>query len=132
MKKQKSLFSTAKTKLVAAALFTVFVGMTSTATVHADISCVSQGEKTSFKWSSSGCATTGDLINTVVAFFSALVGIAVVGGIIYGGLLYATANGNSSKTQQGISVIVNAIIGLLLYIFLFALTNFLVPGGIIG
>jgi hypothetical protein len=134
MKRQKTLISKIRSAVLAGVFFAgVLVSGTGPIT-HAAVSCVKQGanEKTSFKWAADGCADTTDLINTVIKFFSAIVGLAVVGGIMYGGFLYATANGSSSKTQQGIAVIVNAVIGLLVYIFLFALTNFLVPGGIIG
>lgn len=64
-------------------------------------------------------------------FLAVGVGIAVVGGIVWGSLLYTTANGDSGKAQQGIAVIVNAVIGLLLFIFAYAIVNFLVPGGIL-
>ena len=88
--------------------------------------------KTSFMWNSSGCATTGDLISQILKILALLVGIAVVIGIAWGGMLYATSDGNAGKAQQGVTIIVNAIIGLLLFIFMFALTNFLVPGGILS
>lgn len=66
----------------------------------------------------------------IVNFLAVGVGIAVVGGIIWGGMLYASSNGDASKTKQGITVIVNAVIGLLLFIFMYAMINFLVPGGL--
>lgn len=87
--------------------------------------------QTSFNWNAA-CATTNDLVATVIKTLAAVVGVAVVTGIVWGGMLYASSNGNQAKAQQGISVIVNAIIGLLLFIFMLALTNFLVPGGIFG
>jgi hypothetical protein len=68
----------------------------------------------------------------IIRFLSAGVGIAVVGGIVYGGIMYMTARDNAGQTQKAITIIVNAVIGLLLYIFLFAIINFLVPGGILS
>lgn len=68
----------------------------------------------------------------ILQFLVAGVGLVVVGGIIYGGFLYMTARGNSSQVQKGQEVIRNAIIGLLLYIFMFAILNFLIPGGILN
>lgn len=81
------------------------------------------------------CDNTGgdpiiSILLQVINFLAVGVGIAVVGGIIWGGMLYASSNGDSSKTKQGISVIVNAVIGLLLFIFMYALINYLVPGGL--
>lgn len=66
----------------------------------------------------------------IMLILSAGVGIAVVGGIVWGGIIYTTAQGNASQTQKGISVIVNAVIGLFLFLFMFAIINFLVPGGL--
>jgi len=66
----------------------------------------------------------------VIRFLSVGVGLAVAGGIIWGGILFVTARGNSSQTQKGVTVIVNSVIGLLLFIFMFAILNFVIPGGI--
>lgn len=66
----------------------------------------------------------------LVNFLAVGVGIAVVGGIVWGGMLYASSNGDSSKAKQGITTIVNAVLGLLLFIFMYALINFIVPGGL--
>lgn len=66
----------------------------------------------------------------VIDFMSVGVGIAVVIGIAWGGLVYAQAGGDSGKTKEAISIITNAIIGLLLFIGLYALANFFIPGGL--
>lgn len=66
----------------------------------------------------------------VIRFLTVGVGIAVAGGIIYGGLLYMTARGNSAQTHKAVITIVNSMVGLLLYIFMFTILNFLIPGGI--
>lgn len=70
------------------------------------------------------------LLLETLKFLGYGVGIAVVGGITYGGFLIVNSNANAGRTQQGVSIIVNAFIGLLLYIFLFAIANYLIPGGI--
>lgn len=82
-----------------------------------------------------GCSGAGgDPITRVFVeifnFIAAGVGILAIAGIIMGGIQYATASGDSSKASQGVNVIVNAVIGLLLFIFMFALINWLVPGGL--
>lgn len=71
------------------------------------------------------------LVLQIINFLAIGVGIVVVGGITYGALLYTTSNGDSSKAQQGITTIVNAVIGLLLFIFTYAIINYLVPGGVL-
>lgn len=90
--------------------------------------CVKRADL-SFDWGVD-CVSTAGLINVIFNILAGLVGVAVVAGITWGGMLYTTSNGNAAKAQQGITVIVNSVIGLLLFIFLFAITNFLVPGGI--
>lgn len=85
----------------------------------------------SFDWGGGDCTNARELITLGFRLLAGIVGIAVVGGITWGGILYTTSNGNASKAQQGITTIVNSVIGLLLFIFLFALANFLVPGGVI-
>lgn len=67
----------------------------------------------------------------IIRFLSAGVGIAVVGGIVWGGIMYAAGRDNPGQTQRATAIIVNALIGLLLYIFMFAILNFLIPGGIL-
>jgi len=69
------------------------------------------------------------LIVQIINFLAVGVGIAVVGGIIWGGMLYASSNGDINKSRQGVRVIVNAIVGLILFMFTYAIVDFLVPGG---
>lgn len=81
------------------------------------------------------CNTEGgnpvmSILLQIINFLAVGVGIAVVGGITWGGMLYASSNGDAGKTKQAITIIVNAVVGLLLFIFMYALINFLVPGGL--
>lgn len=86
-----------------------------------------------------GCKSTGSgvqatpvfaLLLAVVNFLAIGVGIVVVGGILWGAFQYITANGNSGKTEQAMNIVVNSVIGLFVYAFLFAIVNYLVPGGL--
>lgn len=70
------------------------------------------------------------LFTEFLKFFSALVGVAVAGGVIWGGILYSTAQGSPGQIQKAITVITNSILGLIMYILMFAIINFLVPGGL--
>lgn len=71
------------------------------------------------------------MLRGFVQFLAAGIGLAVVGGIIYGGIVYMTARANAGQIEKAQGIIRSAIIGLLLYIFMFALINFLIPGGIL-
>ena len=58
------------------------------------------------------------------------IGIAAVGGIAYGALLYTTAESKPEQTKKAISIITNVVIGIAAYALMFVLLNFLIPGGI--
>lgn len=71
-----------------------------------------------------------DLILSFVRFFSAGVGLIVVASIIVAGIQYSSSEGNPEATQAAKSRVRNALIGLIIYIFGFAIIQFLVPGGL--
>lgn len=62
---------------------------------------------------------------------SAMVGLVVVGSIIYGGIQYSSSSGDPSKASAAKDRIRNAIIALLFFLFGYALLNWLVPGGVL-
>jgi len=70
-------------------------------------------------------------LSAIIKFLTVGVGLAATGGVVYGGFLYLTAQGNSGKTQKGVATIVNSMIGVGLYALTFAITNYLVPGGVL-
>lgn len=90
--------------------------------------------KTSFAFGSCGTDNVGIrcMMVEILKFLSIGVGLAVVGGIITGGIVYSTSEGNPSKTQSGIKIISNSILALVLYFLMFAIINFLIPGGVLG
>ncbi len=67
---------------------------------------------------------------TVIAWLTAGVMVAVIGGIVYGGFLYMTAQDNAGQTQKGITIIVDAVIGLIAFGLMWTFLNFIIPGGI--
>jgi hypothetical protein len=70
-------------------------------------------------------------LSSIIKFFTVGVGVAATGGVVYGGFLYLTAQGNAGKTQKGVATIMNALIGVGLYALAFAIINYLVPGGVL-
>jgi hypothetical protein len=58
------------------------------------------------------------------------IGIAAVGGIVYGAILYTSAGGSQEQTKKAIGIITNVVIGVVAYALMFAALNFLIPGGI--
>ena len=79
-----------------------------------------------------GLAIMIGILKFILNILTVGVGILAVGSIAYASVLYASARDSSSQTQQAIGIIRNTIIGLLLYIFMVAILNFLVPGGVIA
>lgn len=66
----------------------------------------------------------------VLNILTASVGIAAVGGIVYGSILYTTAADSTEQTKKAIEVIRNVVIGLVAYGLMYMGLNFLIPGGI--
>jgi hypothetical protein len=130
-----------KMSLVSLLFGMIFIGTIAIATPAA-AACPEGQIETSFKFGDTNCTpkneTSASSANNPIykmfleflKFFSALVGIAVAGGIIWGGILYSTAQGSPGQTQKATTVIFNSILGLIMYILMFAIINFLVPGGL--
>lgn len=72
-----------------------------------------------------------EILTIGVNFLAAGVGLAVVAGIVFGAVTYATAAGSADQAKKGIGYITNAVIALLLFVFMYAIINFLVPGGLL-
>lgn len=70
------------------------------------------------------------LILQIITWITAIVSVAIVGAITYGGVLYMGARDNSGQTQKAIVIIVDAVIGLFLLVGMFVIINFIVPGGL--
>lgn len=71
------------------------------------------------------------LLRTILQFMIGGIGIVLVGGLTVGGTVYMTARGNSQQVQKAETIIRNVIIGIALYVFAFAIINFIIPGGIL-
>ena len=70
-----------------------------------------------------------DIMFAIFRFLSAGVGLVVIGSIIVAGIQYSASRGDPQAIQTSIHRISNSLIGLLIYIFMFAIANYLVPGG---
>ncbi|PID33189.1 hypothetical protein CR969_02100 [Candidatus Saccharibacteria bacterium] len=83
------------------------------------IECGGKGEDTIF-----------NIIKIVIQIMTAGIGVLAVGATIAGGILYASAGGNPENIKKAASIWTNTVIGLILFAFLVAITNFLIPGGV--
>lgn len=70
------------------------------------------------------------LLLIALNILTAGVGIVAVGGIVYGSILYTTAEDKADQVKKAIDIITNVIIGLVLFALMYAGLNFIVPGGV--
>ena len=70
------------------------------------------------------------LLVMAIKIMTAGVGILAVAGIVYASILYASAGGNPEQTKKAMGIITNVVIGIIAYAFMFALLNFITPGGL--
>lgn len=66
----------------------------------------------------------------VINILTAGVGVVAVGGIVYASILYISAGGSGEQTKKALGIIANVVIGVLAYALMYAVLNFLVPGGL--
>lgn len=80
--------------------------------------------------SKSNCGIVAYLA-TFIKLLSGLVGVVVVIMIAIGGIQYSTARDNPQATAAAKQRIINAILGLIAYLFIFAFLQYIVPGGVL-
>jgi hypothetical protein len=68
----------------------------------------------------------------VLRVMTGLVGVAAVGALIYAGIMYASASGQSAQITKAKTIITDVVIGLVAYGFMAIILNWLIPGGIFG
>lgn len=56
--------------------------------------------------------TLGDVVAAALPLIVSLTGLLMFGYLIYGGLRYITASGDSKQVQEAVKTITNAVVGL--------------------
>lgn len=132
---------------LSAALLAVFILLSVPTASHAGSAAVANctvdgkpGVQTAIAVGGSNCVPIGNgglqsngifiYVTSVLKVISALAGLATVGGFIWGGILYISARANAGQVEKAKTVMINSVIGLLLFIFMFAILQFIVPGGV--
>ena len=88
---------------------------------------------TFFDWGCNGADDKDSILTVLVTisnWLAAGVVIAVIGGIIYGAIMYATSAGDAAKAKSATEIIRNAFIALVLYFLMWAFLQYIVPGGL--
>ncbi len=70
-----------------------------------------------------------DLLFAILRFLSAGVGIVVVASIIVAGIQYSLSRGDPQKAAEAIKRVTNTLVALAIYIFAYAILNYLIPSG---
>jgi hypothetical protein len=81
----------------------------------------------------SGALENNPIIVYALAFLNVmagLVGLTVAGGLIWGGILYTTARADAGQVEKAKTMFINSTIALVLFIFMYAILQFVIPGGI--
>jgi len=103
------------------AAFTIFVSLGS----QPALAAATCGTATNLK----GNCVTKD-INLIINFLSAGVGLIVVGVIIMGGIQYSMAGDSPEALKKAKERIINGLVALFAFMFLYAFLQWLVPGGV--
>lgn len=69
------------------------------------------------------------LLITALNILTAGVGVLALAGIVYGAILYTTAGGSTEQIKKAYTVFTNVGIGIVAFAGMWALLNFLIPGG---
>ncbi len=108
----------------------VFVSLAIAIPVFAEEEATSSGSNcvpTIFFGGCAGEGTMNELLKTIVNIFTVIVGAVAVGAIAFAGAQYLTAGGNEEKLRKSKHRIIEIVIGLAIYLLLYAILNFLLP-----
>jgi hypothetical protein len=83
--------------------------------------CLAVGTESSKVW---------DALKVILNVMSGLVAVLAVIMLIVAGIQYSASNGDPSGVKAAKDKIVNVIIGLIAYVFLFSFLQWLIPGGL--
>ena len=73
-----------------------------------------------------------ELLKWVLRIMTAGVGVVAVAALVYAGILYSSASDKQDQMKKSKDMIMNTIIGLVLYALMFIILNYLIPGGVFG
>ena len=80
-----------------------------------------------------GCQAKGnpimDMLFAIIRLLSDGVGLVIIGSFIVGGIQYSSSRGDPQSSAKAIGRIQATFIALLIYIFSYAILNYVIPGG---
>ena len=122
MTKRNIVISIFIATVIAGSVFIPRVALAATKCGGAETSVIScEGE---------GSTAIINIIKQVIKILTAGIGVAAVGAVIYGAFLYTTSEGSPDKIKKAREVWTNTVIGIIMFAFMVAITNFIIPGGV--
>ena len=79
-----------------------------------------------------GCDLIGRYVNPAITVLSAMVVVAAIASIIYGGIQYTMSSGDPQKVSEAKDRITKTLIAFIMYLFLFSFLQFIIPGGFLN
>jgi len=76
-----------------------------------------------------GCSALIDMVFAIIRFLSAGVGVVVIGSVIYAGIQYASARDDPGAVGKAKERIGHSLTALLIFIFAYAILNYVLPAG---
>lgn len=71
-------------------------------------------------------------INVAVGVLSGIVGVVVIGSLIFAGIQYSFAGANVQATTNARNRIISSLIAFVSFLLIFAFIEWLIPGGVFG
>jgi len=82
-----------------------------------------------------GCVGRGnalmDLTFAIIRFLSDGVGLIIIGSLVWAGIQYSGSRGDPQSTASAVNRIQSTFFALLLFIFAYAILNYIIPGQVL-
>ncbi len=82
-----------------------------------------------------GCVGKGNAITdatfAIIRFLTNGVGIVIVASLVVAGIQYTSSKGEPNETAKAIKRIQSNVVALLMFIFAYAMLNYIIPGGLL-
>lgn len=69
-------------------------------------------------------------VQPIINLLAVLVGVVVLGSVVFGGIQYSASAGDPNKAAAAKGRIINSLMALAAFIFLYAFLQWVIPGGI--
>lgn len=69
------------------------------------------------------------IISDIIKVMTGLIGLVAVGAVVYGAILYGSSSDSPEGVKKAKDIWMNVAIGLIAFAFMFAILNFIIPGG---